>query len=501
MPRFVAAFEAHQPDVVLLMDGYSDICCGGPADGQNAAAAVAAIAVEARLRGARVFVANLIPSKPGFRAGSIEALDAFNETIPVYTSNGHDVLVDVFWQLRAELDRNIGSDGLHPTEIGYRRIAQAFYFAIKATLEVDLDQARSESKTIQSEFTYAGIAFVEGLPHIRGQGLRRGCGVTLFLAAACSSNPAAPTAVTPPPIQIPPPVVADPPSITCPPSVGDTASSDAGGPMIFGAPRVEAGATPVSVSCSRASGSNFPVGVTTVDCTATDAMNRTAACSFQVTLTPSPKLALIKFMAFGDSITAGEVTDPIGGVTPFGEFPIFRQIVVPSASYPTVLQRQLVSRFLAQSSTIQMINEGLSGETAPQAVPRFSAAVNSRRPEVVLLLEGYNGVTANGGASGAAAALSAMASEARNRGARVFIATLTPGKPGSRQIPDLFINNYNDRLHQIVRGEGAVLVDLFGALSADVNSYIGIDGLHPNEAGYRKMAETFFAAIRADLER
>ena len=84
---------------------------------------------------------------------------------------------------------------------------------------------------------------------------------------------------------------------------------------------------------------------------------------------------------------------------------------------------------------------------------------------------------------------------------RVFIATLTPGKPGSRQIPDLFINNYNDRLRQIVRGEGAVLVDLFGALSSDVNAYIGVDGLHPNEAGYRKMAETFFAAIRSDLER
>jgi lysophospholipase L1-like esterase len=136
MPRFVAAFEAHQPDVVLLMDGYNDICCGGPADGQNAAAAVAALAAEARRRGARVFIATLAPSKPGFRAGSAEALAAFNETLPSFVANGPDVLVDVFWQLNAELDRNIGVDGLHPTEVGYRRIAQAFYFAIKAKLEV-----------------------------------------------------------------------------------------------------------------------------------------------------------------------------------------------------------------------------------------------------------------------------------------------------------------------------------------------------------------------------
>jgi lysophospholipase L1-like esterase len=206
-------------------------------------------------------------------------------------------------------------------------------------------------------------------------------------------------------------------------------------------------------------------------------------------------------MAFGDSITAGEVTAPIGSTNSAGQFLFTRQIVVPSASYPTVLQRLLTSRFLAQASGIVVTNEGLSGETAPEALPRFLAAINRHGPQVVLLLEGYNGVTANGGASGAAAAVSTMASEARNRGMRVFIATLTPAKPGSRAIPDLFLLNYNDRMRTIARGEGAVLVDLFGALSTDVNAYIGIDGLHPNEAGYRKMAETFYAAIRADLER
>ncbi|MGH9386185.1 MAG: HYR domain-containing protein, partial [Vicinamibacterales bacterium] len=160
----------------------------------------------------------------------------------------------------------------------------------------------------------------------------------LFVVGACSS-PTAPTPVTPPTPIPPPPIVADPPSITCSPSVGDTATSDTGGPIVFTAPRVEAGAAPVTVACTHTSGSTFPIGSTTVECTATDAMNRTATCSFQVTVTPSPKIALTRFMAFGDSITAGEVTAPIGGVGPAGEFPLFRQIVVPSASYPTVLQR------------------------------------------------------------------------------------------------------------------------------------------------------------------
>lgn len=343
-------------------------------------------------------------------------------------------------------------------------------------------------------------SFLRRCPRVAGRMLGRSMVVAMLISAACS-HPTSSTPVTPPPPPPPPPVVADPPSITCPPSVGDTAASDAGGAIIFGAPRVEAGATPVTVSCTHTSGASFPVGVTTVECTATDAMNRTASCTFQITLTPSPKIALTRFMAFGDSITAGEVTDPIGGVVPTGQFPIFRQIVVPSASYPTVLQRLLVSRFLAQASSIQVTNEGLSGETAPNAVPRFAQTFARLGPQAVLLLSGFNGVSGPGGASGAAAAVSAMASEARNRGARVFIATLTPGKPGSREIPDFFLTNYNERMRQVARGEGAVLVDLYSALGADVNAFIGIDGLHPNEAGYRKMAETFFAAIRADLER
>jgi lysophospholipase L1-like esterase len=136
MPRFRDAFEMHKPDVVLLMEGYNDVCCGGSAAGRNAAAALGAIADEARRRGARVFVATLAPSKPGFRAGSADALAGFNELIPALTAGGLDAFVDVFAHLEAELDRNIGIDGLHPTEVGYRRIAQAFYFAIKSALEV-----------------------------------------------------------------------------------------------------------------------------------------------------------------------------------------------------------------------------------------------------------------------------------------------------------------------------------------------------------------------------
>jgi lysophospholipase L1-like esterase len=48
--------------------------------------------------------------------------------------------------------------------------------------------------------------------------------------------------------------------------------------------------------------------------------------------------------------------------------------------------------------------------------------------------------------------------------------------------------------------QGAVLVDVYNALLPEVTRYIGVDGLHPNEAGYAKIADVFFQAIQANLE-
>ena len=125
-------------------------------------------------------------------------------------------------------------------------------------------------------------------------------------------------------------------------------------------------------------------------------------------------------------------------------------------------------------------------------------------PDVVVLMEGYNDVaqTANGtvGIANAIAGISELAGEARRRGARVFICTLAPGKPGRIEIQRSALDFINDRLRQIARSEGAVLVDVFAALLPEVGANVSIDGLHLTPLGYRRVAETVFAAIRADLE-
>ena len=65
-------------------------------------------------------------------------------------------------------------------------------------------------------------------------------------------------------------------------------------------------------------GDVFPVGPTRVTCTATDAAAATATCGFDVNVQRVPQLTRTKFLAFGDSVTAGEVTAPALGGATFG---------------------------------------------------------------------------------------------------------------------------------------------------------------------------------------
>jgi len=58
----------------------------------------------------------------------------------------------------------------------------------------------------------------------------------------------------------------------------------------------------------------------------------------------------------------------------------------------------------------------------------------------------------------------------------------------------------NDHLRQVARNEGAIVIDTFTPLLADLDGNIGTDGLHLTPLGYRRLGETVFAALRADLE-
>jgi lysophospholipase L1-like esterase len=121
----------------------------------------------------------------------------------------------------------------------------------------------------------------------------------------------------------------------------------------------------------------------------------------------------------------------------------------------------------------------------------------------VIILHGHNDISAgaDGAASGAAFEIEQMVSEARNRGMRVFLCTVLPRRSGGNKgIPQLYLDDFNARLRIVAARQGVTLVDTYAALVTDTNRYIGIDGLHPTEAGYAKIADTLFQVIQSNLE-
>ena len=286
------------------------------------------------------------------------------------------------------------------------------------------------------------------------------------------------------------------PQITCPASISATSTSGQPTSLTYPAPAAEGGAPPLTIACTPASGSLFPIGKTTVTCTASDSRQRANTCAFDVTVAAPPKLHLTRFVAFGDSITYGE-----NGISSqaFGFGPLF-QVAAP---YPTVLYQLLTARYTSQ--TISVTNAGQPAELASDAGTRgrFDSLVFSGSFDAVLLMEGSNDVS--GGVGGAAvSALQRMIDDAKGAGVAPYLATIPP-MDGSKCCPRRGsaapqVPGFNDSVRALAASEGIPLVDVYAALNTAPSQYLSDDGLHPNDAGYQKIGETFFAALKTTLE-
>ena len=316
--------------------------------------------------------------------------------------------------------------------------------------------------------------------------------VATIAAAACSS-PSEPTSF----------------GISCP--ISQALSSPGPRTVTYDPPQVSGGAAPVSSSCSPASGTSFPLGATLVTCKAEDAKHRTASCTFEVQIrVPPPKppqLSATRFVAFGDSITAG-VVSTCARVTPLMTFAETMRVLPRAAddpwAYPNVLQSQLRARYTTQSPVV--MNRGVGGEELADGVVRMPTVLSVDRPEVVLVQEGANDVNQGHSPATIANSLRTMVRDARARGAQPYVGTLLPQRPlnvaGScRGFGADNVVPANDQIRAMATGEGVPLVDLYQAFGASPGTeLIGPDGLHPTEAGYARIADTFFDAIRQRLE-
>ncbi|WP_269531462.1 arylesterase [Chitinimonas sp. BJYL2] len=163
-------------------------------------------------------------------------------------------------------------------------------------------------------------------------------------------------------------------------------------------------------------------------------------------------------LAFGDSLTYGTG-------------------VQPAQSYPAVLQA-LISR--------EVVNEGIPGNTTADGRARLAEALDAHAPKLLILCLGGNDFLRKQPEAETVAHLRAMLDLAKARGVPVLLVA-TP-KPGlGLSVPDFYA--------ELAQEYGVALEDeVLAEVLADRN--LKSDPIHPNEAGYRQMAEAIAAALR-----
>jgi lysophospholipase L1-like esterase len=156
------------------------------------------------------------------------------------------------------------------------------------------------------------------------------------------------------------------------------------------------------------------------------------------------------------------------------------------------------------------INRGIGGQTTPQMLLRFRQDVIDLQPELVVILAGTNDIAGNTPLKDletVAGHLFSMAELARAHDIKVILCSVVPaaeypwrkGKSPDTKIPQLnkMIQDYCDVNH-------AHYLDYFSAMTDGKNGLIesyGYDGVHPDEDGYKVMAELVENAIDQLLDR
>ena len=156
------------------------------------------------------------------------------------------------------------------------------------------------------------------------------------------------------------------------------------------------------------------------------------------------------------------------------------------------------------------VNRGISGQTTPQMLVRFTPDVLALHPAVVVIFAGTNDVAENNGPEPLEAIednFRAMVTLARAAHVRVVLCSVLPAAsfPWRTSIePREKIRLLNDWLRKFAGNTGAVYVDFYSAMvdrDGGLRTEFGADLVHPNDAGYAVMeplaAEGIARALRS----
>ena len=195
-----------------------------------------------------------------------------------------------------------------------------------------------------------------------------------------------------------------------------------------------------------------------------------------------------RILCFGESITFGltlQAGSSSGG----------RSVLTLVEGYVPKLARLLTEK---HGEGFELFNGGISGENTELALDRIDTAIRRHNPDLILLLEGVLDVNNESPRFGAAESnLAEMMRITQLRQVAIIAGTYPlPNPEGFRTRGAGNIRRLNKIIREEALAKGVPIADHEEAFPRDFSGQ-GPDGLHPNEIGYRIMAQTWFDTIEA----
>ena len=147
--------------------------------------------------------------------------------------------------------------------------------------------------------------------------------------------------------------------------------------------------------------------------------------------------------------------------------------------------RDVVSLLSARVG-VPIVNAGRSGDTTGSALARLDSAVLSRNPRIVIVVLGGNDVLRRIPHEETFANLDAIVGRIRGRGAAVILVGLSVGV-----FTDAYGNGYEDLARRTSSG---LVPDVLAGILGHPD--LMADHIHPNDRGYRMMADRIEPALR-----
>jgi lysophospholipase L1-like esterase len=150
----------------------------------------------------------------------------------------------------------------------------------------------------------------------------------------------------------------------------------------------------------------------------------------------------------------------------------------------------------------EVINQGINAQRSDVIAARFEEDVLAKKPAVVVIIAGVNDVYQGRPAQHVKDQLAAMYKRAHDAGIAVVAGTIIPYNSATPE-QNARMHDINAWIRSLGRADpGVIYVDTRAAVAApgDPDKLASSpDGLHPDAAGYRKMADAIRPAVEQAL--